>query len=127
MRRPAAAVLLALALAISAAWAAKPALRVFFASDFTDVPYQQKAVNRVLGVWKPPAEMPKAGSKAVVIVTILRDGKALETKLHFKSGSDKWDQAALQAAKDALPFEPLPKGYLGSSVEAHFHFEVVEK
>ena len=125
MRRRAAAALVALALAIPLAWAAKPTLRVFFASDFTDVPYQQKAVNKVQTAWKRPAEMPKPGSKAVVIVTILRDGKALDTKLHFQSGSEKWDQAAMKAVQDAVPFEPLPKGYLGSSVEAHFHFEVV--
>ena len=118
---------LLLLLVATAAWGAKPTLRVFFASEFSDVPYQKAAVDKVHKVWRPPVEMPKAGSKAVVIVTILRDGKVLESKLHFKSGSDKWDAAALAAAKAAAPFGPLPKTYYGSSVEAHFHFEVAAK
>jgi protein TonB len=127
MRRRAALAGLVLALAGASVWAAKPSLRVFFASDFTDVPYQQKAVNQVMASWKPPAEMPKAGSKAVVITTILRDGKLLEARLHYESGSKAWDAAALAAVHQAAPFPPLPKRYAGSSVEAHFHFEVVEK
>ena len=121
------ALALALALAVTAAWAAKPSLRVFFASEFKDVPYQKAAVDKVYKAWRPPVDMPKEGSKTVVIVTILRDGKVLESKLHYNSGSEKWDTAALAAAKGAAPFDPLPKTYYGSSVEAHFHFEVAGK
>jgi len=131
MRREAgkrwAAAALALLLAVTAAWAAKPAVRVFFASQFKDVPYQKAAVDKVYKAWRPPVDMPKEGSKAVVIVTIMRDGTVMDTKLHYKSGSDKWDAAALAAVKAAGPFGPLPKSFYPNSVEVHFHFEVAAK
>ena len=122
-----AAAALALLLAVTAAWAAKPAVRVFFASQFKDVPYQKAAVDKVYKAWRPPVDMPKEGSKAVVIVTIMRDGTVMDTKLHYKSGSDKWDAAALAAVKAAGPFGPLPKSFYPNSVEVHFHFEVAAK
>ena len=118
---------LALLLVATAALAGKPSLRVFFASQFKDVPYQKAAVDKVHKAWRPPVDMPKEGSKTVVIVTILRDGTVLESKLHHKSGSDKWDAAALAATKAAAPFGELPKSYYGNSVEAHFHFDVAAK
>jgi protein TonB len=108
--------------AIEAA-ACTPRLQVFFAAHFKDAAYQQKAYQKVAGSWKRPASSPKAGGKAVVIVSIARDGKATPPVLHLKSGSDAWDTAALEAVKKASPFEPLPKGYSGPSVEVHFHFE----
>lgn len=100
-----------------------PHLQIFFAADFKDQPYQKSAYQRVASSWKRPASMPKAGSKAVVIVTIGRDGSAPPPVLHLKSGSDSWDAAALEAVKKAAPFGPLPKGYAGASVEVHAHFE----
>ena len=118
---------LVLFLAATAAWGAKPTLRVFFASQFKDVPYQKAAVDKVYKAWRPPVDMPKEGSKAVVIVTIMRDGTVADTKLHYKSGSDKWDAAALAAVKAAGTFAPLPKSYYPNSVEVHFHFEVAAK
>jgi TonB family protein len=118
---------LALLLAATAAWAAKPELRVFFAPQFKDVPYQKAAVDKVHKAWRPPIDIPKEGSKAVVIVTIMRDGTVSDTKLHYKSGSDKWDAAALAAVKAAGPFAPLPKSYYPNTVEAHFHFGVAAK
>jgi len=117
---------LALLLVATAVFAGKPSLRVFFASQFKDVPYQKAAVDKVHKAWRPPVDMPKEGSKTVVIVTILRDGTVLDSKLHHKSGSDKWDAAAVAAAKAAAPFGELPKSYYGNSVEAHFHFDVVK-
>jgi protein TonB len=96
---------------------------VFFASTFKDQAYQQTAYQKVASSWKRPAASPKAGAKAVVIVTIGRDGKTTPPVLHLASGSDAWDAAALEALKKAAPFEPLPKSYSGPSVEVHFHFE----
>ncbi len=107
------------------AMAAKPNLRAFFASDFTDAAYQQKTFEKVGKAWKRPAEMPEAGSKSVVIATILRDGSLLERKLHHESGSKAWDEAAMNAVKAAAPLDPLPKSYPRTSVEVHFHFEVI--
>jgi protein TonB len=99
-----------------------PKLQVFFAADFTDVPYQQGVYKKVAGAWKWPAEAPKPGSKAVVIVTIQKSGTSSQPALHMKSGSDAWDAAAMEAVRRAAPFDPLPASYRPPSVEVHFHF-----
>jgi outer membrane biosynthesis protein TonB len=99
-----------------------PRLQVFFAADFTDIPYQQGVYKKVAGTWHWPSETPKPGSKAVVIATIRRDGSTSQPALHMKSGSDAWDSAALEAVRQASPFEPLPVSYRPPSVEVHFHF-----
>ena len=103
--------------------AGTPDLKTYPASDFKDAAYLQKMHQKVGASWKRPAETPKAPGKAVVIVTILRDGSLLESRLHMKSGVAEWDASALEALKKAAPFDPLPKSYPRTSVEVHFHFE----
>ena len=103
--------------------AGTPGLQVFFAADFKDQAYQQKTFKRVASVWKMPKETPEPGSKSVVVVEILKNGKMGGMRLHHSSGSDPWDAAAIKAVEEAAPFGPLPKSYPRSSVEAHFHFE----
>jgi protein TonB len=117
---------LALGSLIAAVAAGTPSLKLFFASDFTDQVYQQKTYTKVAGTWKMPAEAPEPGKKAVVITTIMKDGTTAGAKLHYESGSEAWDAAAVAAIENASPFDPLPKGYSGASVEVHFHFEYGE-
>ncbi len=116
----------ALLLAIHPAIAGTPRLQIYFASDFTDVAYQQRVYRKVAAAWKWPPQAPKPGDKAVVIATIRKDGAAPGPMLHMKSGSDAWDAAALAAVRSAAPFDPLPKSYPHPSVEVHFHFEFGE-
>ena len=109
------------------AWAAlaaapQPSMKAYFASNFTDTAYQQAAVNAVLMVWKPAPPLP-AGKKTVVISTIARDGKVVETRFNLQSGSEAFDASALAAVK-AAKLPPLPKSFPASSVEVHWHFEV---
>ena len=103
--------------------ASAPQLKVFFAAEFKDTLYQQKTYKKVASSWRRPADTPKPGNKAVVIAVIQKDGSIPEPVLHYKSGSDTWDAAALDAVRKAAPFDPLPKGYPRPSVEVHFHFE----
>ena len=103
--------------------AAAPHLKVYFAADFKDPVYQQKTYKKVASSWRRPADTPDPGSKAVVIAVIRKDGSIPEPALHYKSGSDAWDAAAVDAVRKAAPFDPLPKGYPRPSVEVHFHFE----
>ena len=107
----------------AAAPSCHPRLQVFFAADFKDEAYQKKAYQKAASAWTRPKESPKPGGKAVVIVTIGSDGKTSEPVLHFKSGSEAWDAAALAALKKAAPFDPLPKSAARGVVEVHFHFE----
>lgn len=102
---------------------AAPQLKVFFAADFKDTVYQKKTYEKAASSWRRPADSPRPGAKAVVIAMIQKDGSVPEPVLHYKSGSDAWDAAALAAIRKAAPFGPLPKGYPRPSVEVHFHFE----
>lgn len=102
--------------------AGTPDLKTYPASDFKDAAYLQKMHQKVGAAWKRPAETPKAPAKSVVIVTILRDGSLLESRLHMKSGVEQWDASALEAIKKTT-FDPLPKDYPRTSLEVHFHFE----
>jgi len=103
--------------------AAAPRLQVYFAADFKDSAYQQAAYKKVAAAWKRPPTVPEPGGKTVVIAVIRKDGSAPGLTLHYKSGSDTWDAAALEAVKKAAPFDPLPKTYPRPTVEVHFHFE----
>jgi len=103
--------------------AAAPRLQVYFAADFKDSAYQQAAYKKVAAAWKRPPTVPEPGGKTVVIAVIRKDGSAPGPTLHYKSGSDTWDAAALEAVKKAAPFDPLPKTYPRPTVEVHFHFE----
>ena len=117
------AMLAALVGAAAVARAGTPQLKVYFPADFTDRDYQQKAYTKVATAWKRPPRPPEEGHKAVVIVTIEKDGRALEPRLHLRSGSEPWDSAAVAAVAAAIPFGPLPKTYKGPRAEVHFHFE----
>jgi periplasmic protein TonB len=119
----AAVALVLLGVVVFLARAGTPDLKTYPSSDFTDQAYLQKMHKKVGLSWTRPTDTPKTGSKSVVIVTILRDGSLLESKLHMKSGNDAWDASALDAVKKAAPFDPLPKTYPRTSVEVHFHFE----
>ena len=103
--------------------AAAPQLKVYFAADFKDAVYQRKTYKKVASSWRQPADTPRPGSKAVVIAVIQKDGSIPEPALHYRSGSDAWDAAALSAVRKAAPFDPLPKSYPRPTVEVHFHFE----
>jgi TonB C terminal len=126
MKRPSARAALVLAGVLFLAgtlWAGKPQMKVYFAADFKDQAYADKVYRKVAAAWRRPAKLPPENSKAVVITAILRSGKAPRQVLHRQSGVTEWDQAALAAVRAAVPFDPLPKSYRGSSVEVHFHFE----
>ena len=122
-----AAVLILAALSFSAAPAAKgPQARLdaYFQADFTDVSYQQAALQKVLKAWAAPRPLPAAGKKAVVVSTLQRDGTITGTYLNMQSGNEAFDRAASEAVTKASPLAPLPKSYPQPSTEIHWHFSV---
>jgi len=114
--------LLATATVIGFAASGTPSLTVYFARDFTDTPYQQKAYQKVAASWARPAKAPSGGNKAVIETTLTRDGKVASASLSTRSGVESWDAAALQAVWKASPFPPFPPGYPNPTTEVHFHF-----
>ena len=98
-----------------------PRLNVYFMKGFEDATWQQSAFDRVAKGWAAAAP-PALGKKAVVISTIGRDGRILEAKIGTESGSKAWDDAAVAAVRKASPFPALPKTWVESSLEVHWHF-----
>jgi len=115
--------LAAAASVIGAADQGTRALSAYFAKDFTDVAYQQKAYERVAAAWIRGTANPPIGAKSVVITTLSRDGRVAAAALGMKSGVAAWDDAALAAVRKASPFAPFPASYPGPTTEVHFHFE----
>ena len=101
--------------------AATPHLQAYFTTGFDDAAWQKAAFDRVAKVWIAAAP-PAVGKRAVVLSTITRDGKLLESKIDTTSGSEGWDKAALDAVRKAAPFPALPKTWANTSVEVHWHF-----
>jgi protein TonB len=99
------------------------ALKAYFAIDFKDPVYQQRAYQKVAAQWKVPSKNPPLGGKAVVIATVNRDGAIAGTTLHMKSGEPAWDEAAVSAVAAASPLPAFPAAYKRASTEVHFHFE----
>jgi protein TonB len=115
--------LMAAATVIGFAATGSPSLTVYFAKDFTDTAYQKGAYQRVASSWTRPAKTPAVGSKAVVQMTLTRDGTLASASVTTKSGEEMWDAAALAAVRKAAPFAPLPPGYANPTTEVHVHFE----
>ncbi len=103
--------------------AGSPRLNAYFPNGFEDAAWQRAAFDSVARSWSADS-FPLPGRKAVVISTITRDGKVMETKVGTASGSEGWDKAAVDAVKKAAPFPPLPKSWIGTSLEVHWHFEL---
>jgi protein TonB len=116
----------ALSLTMSpAAWAAggHAQLNLFFQANLTDGSYQKKFFERLAKNYRqPPAKQaPRPGQRAVVQITIGKDGQVVSAVLATESGSKKFDEAALAAVKKAAPFEKLPASYTAPTLDVHFH------
>ena len=98
----------------------------YFTPAFTDAAYQKAAAAKVLKAWKPPASAP-VGKKTVLIAQIAKDGTLAGLRDHLLTGAKAWDDAAIAAVKNAVPFSPLPKSWGFPTMEVHFHFEAVAK
>lgn len=118
--------IVALSLAVSPvarAAGGRAQLNMFFQATLTDASYQKKFFERVAKQYRQPAarHAPKPGQRAVVQITVGKDGQLLGAMLTTPSGSKTWDEAALAAVKKAAPFGKLPAGYAASSLDVHFH------
>lgn len=83
--------------------------------NFTYSYYLDRVRAQISRQWLRP---PVGGEieQALVHFRIQRDGALTELRLVQKSGSERFDQAALLAVKAAAPLPPLPKGYKEDSL-----------
>jgi len=85
-------------------------------------PYLARLQRRVEQNWIPG----QTGSslRTVVIFSIGRNGDLRNIRLGRSSGNQLTDDAALNAIQRSAPFEPLPSGYEGESVQINFTFDI---
>lgn len=83
--------------------------------------YVKELQKKIKKYWNPPRN--KECKRVVLLLKIGRDGKLLSKKVLFSSGFSDVDKAAIDAVLLASPFSPLPKKYLGQSIDIQFVFD----
>jgi TonB family protein len=88
-------------------------------------PYLNVLVRDVRKKWY--ASMPEAALKgekgeAIVLFRILSNGEAKDVWFERNSGNEVLDQAAIQAVRNASPFDPLPIAFKRPSIALRFVF-----
>jgi periplasmic protein TonB len=89
------------------------------ASDFPFAWYigaVQRKINERWDVWAQPGRQP------VAVFAIGRDGRITGLAIEKSSGNSYYDQKALRAISDALPFPPLPAEYRDPVLTIHLEF-----
>lgn len=89
------------------------------ASDFPFAWYLQVIQRKVREKWAPAGHT----GRAVVRFEIARDGQVRPPKLENSSGDPVYDQAAMRAITEAIPFPPLPEEFKESALLIHLGFD----
>ena len=93
-----------------------PVQKVYTIDDYMkDMEYEIKAN------WAPPQNSFK--NKTIVNFTILRDGTIQNPMIAKSSGDKEFDRTALLALSATGKVTPLPKNFLGDSIDIDFTFE----
>lgn len=70
--------------------------------------------------WAPPQNC--TSKSAVVLFTISHSGELISSKIGKSSGSEEFDEKALDIIQKLAPFEPLPEKYNGESIVIDYTF-----
>jgi protein TonB len=89
------------------------------ASDFPFAWYLHVIQRKVREKWAPAGHT----GRAVVRFEIARDGQVRPPKLENSSGDPVYDQAAMRAITEAIPFPPLPEEFKESVLLIHLGFD----
>ena len=89
------------------------------AADFPFAYYLRQVQNKIGERWDPVA---RDGTQPQVVFEIGRDGKITGLKVEKSSGNPLYDQAALRAVNDAVPFPPLPEDFKETFLRVHLGF-----
>jgi protein TonB len=76
----------------------------------------QRKINERWDAWAQPGRQP------VAVFAIGRDGRITGLAIEKTSGNPYYDQKALRAISEALPFPPLPAEYRESVLTIHLEF-----
>ena len=89
------------------------------ASDFPFAWYAKAVQTKVIERWNPWAQ---PGRQPVVVFDIGRDGRITGLAIEKTSGNSYYDQKALRAVSEALPFPSLPAEFREPTLKIHFEF-----
>ena len=91
------------------------------ASDFPFAWYLRIVQNKITAGWNQWAQ---PGRQPVAVFTIERDGRVSAVTIDKSSGNAHYDQKALRAINDAVPFPPLPPEWTkpGLTIKLGFAF-----
>ena len=84
-------------------------------------PYMRELQAKIKRNWDPPKS--NQSKRTVLIFTIAKDGRLLNTRIYKSSGIPAVDKAALSAVEYSAPFKPLPREFKGSDIDIHFTFD----
>lgn len=92
-------------------------------ADMPDFPYPWYIAELRTALWSLwSARMPWGGGEAMIEFSILRSGEVVDLRAESSSGDGNFDRLALQTARDASPFPPLPKGFPADFLKVHVKF-----
>ena len=84
-------------------------------------PYMGNLQNNIKANWNPPKY--NESKHVMLLFTIAKNGDLLHHKVLHSSGDSQMDNAAVEALLKTAPFEPLPEGYNGKSIDIQFTFD----
>jgi TonB family protein len=94
------------------------------ASDFPFTYYLRQLHAKVSERWRRPPLVSTEQTATVVYFEIDREGQIRgDPKIKQSSGNELYDQAALRAVVDAIPFPPLPREFPGQYLKVNFGFD----
>jgi len=94
------------------------------ASDFPFTYYLRQLHAKVSERWRRPALVATEQTTAVVYFEIDREGQIRgDPKIKQSSGNDLYDQSALRAVVESVPFPPLPREFPGQFLKVNFGFD----
>ncbi|MBN1833112.1 MAG: TonB family protein [Deltaproteobacteria bacterium] len=81
--------------------------------------YRMEVEERIYSNWAYPE---RKELKAIIVLTVRRDGTILENKIRKRSGDSLFDESALKAIKRSDPLPPFPEIYKKSYAEIEIIF-----
>jgi TonB family protein len=93
------------------------------ASDFPFTYYIRQLHAKVSEHWRRPPVVSTEPAAVLIYFEIDREGQVRgQPKIKQSSGNELYDQSALRAVLESIPFPPLPRDFPGQYLKVNFGF-----
>lgn len=92
-----------------------------FHSELDFRPYMKELQQKIKSNWNPPKD--SIDKKVILLFKINKKGELMSCEVYKSSGSINLDQSAIEAVKQAAPFNPLPSNYKKENIDIQFIFD----